>query len=76
MIASDIDAINRAPKEVEDILCAIGDICSLTFILRDASEERAVISFDGRAQKHIEDLEGLRPIIRSTLEKIVAKLHQ
>ena len=59
--------------------CHLKISTALTSILRDALEEReiqAVVNFGDSAQRHVEDLEGPLPIIRLTLEKIVAKLHQ
>ena len=62
-ITSFIDAINRAPKEVEDIRTDSGNIYNIISNLRDALEEgeiRDVISIDNLAQKHVRDLE--RPL--------------
>ena len=78
-ITSFIDAISRAPKEVEDIRTDSGNIYNITFNLRDALEEgkiQDVISIDYLAQKHVRDAERPLRLTKSTLEKVVEKLHR
>ena len=75
-ITSFIDAISRAPKEVEDIRTDSGNISNIISNLRDALEERKIrdmISIDNLSKACQRSREAAI-LTKATLEKVVKKI--
>ncbi|KAK3168876.1 hypothetical protein OEA41_005324 [Lepraria neglecta] len=71
-ITSFIDAISRAPKEVEDIRTDSGNIYNIISNLRDALRDQHRLPRSKACQRP----RGAAILTKATLEKVVEKLHE
>lgn len=78
-IATFIEDVKAAPKEVGAIRSLVLNAQNVTSNLRDALEEREiriVVEDDALARKHVKDLRGILDDTKTILDKVTIKMHE
>lgn len=78
-IATFIEDVKAAPKEVEAILSHVLNTQNVTSNLQDALEEREiriVVEDDALARKHVKDIHDILNDTKTILDKVTIKMHE